>query len=255
MTISKYGRIAVAASLAAVLAMPAVTVAQEEEAEDTGPNFLLVRTVNTRTAGSAEWATLQEELVAARPEDADGNRDVWEVVRGRMDTFHIVSWHDDRAGFDQPGEGGGGPPLGDRQAAWLEAIGQTIASRTETESRLHKDISIPLEEDAEYKMLTLRRITLKTGQGDAFHDWAREELKPALEAGGATGVYFSHVTQGGNVNTCIIAGHFANWAELDGPGGFHHMSEGEIDGLFANWDDMVEDHTVDILSFRADLSY
>jgi hypothetical protein len=255
MTISKYGRIAVAVSFAAVLALPAVAMAQEDEAEDTGPNFILVRTVNTRTSGSAEWATLQEQLVAARPEDADGRRDVWEVVRGRMDTFHIVSWHDDRAGFDQQGEGGGGPPLGDGQAAWLEAIGQTIASRTETESRIHKDISIPLDEDAEPNLLTLRRFTLKTGQGDAFHDWAREELKPALVAGGAKGVYFSHVTQGGDVNMCVVASHFANWAELDGDGAFGHMSEGEIDGLFANWDDMVKDHTVDILSFRDDLSY
>jgi hypothetical protein len=170
-----------------------------------------------------------------------------------MDAFHIVSYHNDRAGFDEQGDGG--PPLGDEQAAWIEAIGQTIASRTETESRIHKDISIPLDEDAEMNMLTLRHITLKTGQGDAFHDWAREELKPALEAGGAKGVYFGHVTQGGDVNTCVIAAHFANWAELDGPGGFSHMSEGERDGLFANWDDMVEEHTVDILSFRGDLSY
>ena len=44
MTISKYGSIAVAASLAAVLAMPTVTVAQEEEAEDTGPNFIMSST-------------------------------------------------------------------------------------------------------------------------------------------------------------------------------------------------------------------
>jgi len=255
MTISKYGRIAVAASFAAVLAVPAVAMAQEDEAEDTGPNFILVRTVNTRTSGTAEWATLQEQLVAAIPEDADDHRDVWEVVRGRMGTFHIVSFHNDRAGFDQQGGGEGGPPLGDEQGAWVEAIGQTIAGRTETESRLHKNISIPLDEDAEMNLLTLRRITLKTGQGDAFHDWALEELKPALEAGGAKGVYFSHVTQGGDVNTCVIAAHFANWAELDGPGGFSHMSEGERDGLFANWDDMVKDHTVDILSFRDDLSY
>jgi hypothetical protein len=235
--------------------MPAVTFAQEEEAEDTGPNFILVRTVNTRTSGSTEWATLQEQLVAAQPEDADGHRDVWEVVRGRMDTFHIVSWHDDRAGFDQQGEGGGDPPLGDGQAAWLEAIGQTIASRTETESRIHKNLSIPLDEDVEPKLLTLRRFTLKPGQDGTFHDWVEDELKPALEAGGANGVYFSHVTQGSDIGTCVVASHFANWAELDGPGAFSHMSDGEIDGLFADFDDMVEGHTVNILSYRADLSY
>ncbi|MGI9221468.1 MAG: hypothetical protein ACR2QS_10605 [Woeseiaceae bacterium] len=254
MSISKYGKTAVVALCMAVLALPAAAVAQDDEEEYTGPNFLLVRTVNTKTSGTEDWVELQKELVAARPDDAEGSRDVWEVVRGRMGTFHIVSYEDDRAGYDGQGDGGE-PPLGDATATWVEAISDTIASRAQTESRIHRDMSIPLDEDAEMSMLVLRRLTLKTGQTGAFHDWVREELKPALEAGGADGVYFSHRTHGGSVNICTIAGHIANWAELDGPGSFDHMSEGEIDGLFANWDDMVEDHQVDILQHHAELSY
>ena len=249
MTISKYGRIAVAASFAAVLALPAVAMAQDEE-EDTGPNFILVRTVNTNGSGTDEWIALQEQFVARATENGNGHRDVWEVVRGRLGSFHIVSAHVDHAGFDEQGGG-----QGEAQADWRAAIQKTVASRTQTESRLHKNLSIPLDDDAEPNLLTLRRITLKSGQSEAFHDWAEEELRPALEAGGAKGVYFSHMAQGGDVDTCVIAGHFANWAELDGPGGFSHMSDGERDGLFANWDDMVNSHSVDILSYRADLSY
>jgi hypothetical protein len=251
MIISKFGKIAVAASFAAVLAMPTV-MAQEAEEEDTGPNYILVRTVNTTNSGTDEWVTLQEQFSARAVENGTGHRDVWEVVRGRLGTFHIVSLHVDRAGFDEQGGGGGAD---EAQADWRAAIQKTVASRAQTESRLHKNLSIPLDEDAEPSLLTLRRFTLKPGQIGAFHDWVEEELKPALEAGGAKGVYFSHVTQGGDVATCVVASHFANWAELDGPGSLSHMSEGERDGLFADFDDMVETHTVNILSYRTELSY
>ena len=66
MTISKYVKIAVAASFAAVLAMPTV-MAQEEE--DTGPNYILVRTVNTMDSGTDEWVTLQEQFAARAVEN------------------------------------------------------------------------------------------------------------------------------------------------------------------------------------------
>jgi hypothetical protein len=249
MKITTCGKIAVIASFAAVLAIPAA-MAQEEESE--GPNYLLVRTVNVKTGASAEWARLQERLVTQATEAGNGHRDVWEVVRGRMDKFHIVSFHDDHSGFDQQGGGG---PQGEGQLAWEKEISETIASRAQTESRLHKDLSIPQDEGVEPNLLTLRSFTLKSGQGEAFHTWVREELRPVLENGGAKGVYFSHGAQGGDVDTCVVGSHFANWAELDADGPFDLLSDEEREALFAPWGDMVEAHSMDVLAYRADLSY
>jgi len=252
MTISKYGRIAVAASFVAVLALPAVAMAQEAE-EDTGPNFIMVRTVNVSTGGNAEWVALQQQLVAAEKEAGNGHRWVYQQVRGSLETYHIVSAHADRAGFDD--EGNGLASLGDAAADWGAAIGKTISSRSLMEARIHKDFNIPRDEEAERNLLVIRQLTLKQDQADAFHTWIGERLQPALIAGGAKGVRFSHLTQGGNVSICTITTEMANWAQFDADGSLSHMSPGERDGLFANWDDMVEKHEVRVAAYRADLSY
>ena len=252
MTISRYGKIAVAASFAAVLALPALAIAQEAE-EDAGPNFILIRTVNVSTGGNAEWVALQQQLVAAEKEAGEGHRWVWQQVRGSLETYNIVSEHDDRAGFDD--QGNGLASLGDAQADWGAAISKTISSRSLRESRIHKNLAIPPDEEAERNLLVIRQITLRQGQNDAFHEWVAERLQPSLIAGGATGVRFSHRTQGGNVQMCTITTEMANWAEFDAEGPFAHMSEGERDGLFAKWDEMVETHEVRVASYRADLSY
>jgi hypothetical protein len=252
MTISKYGRIAVAASFAAVLAMPAIVIAQEAE-EDTGPNFFSVRTVHVNTDGGAEWVALQEQLAAAQKEAGNGHRSVYQEVRGSLDTYHIVSAYADHSGFDGAGDGLGG--LGEAQADWVGAIGKTISSRTQRESRIHKDLVIPRDQEAERNLLVVRQFKIKQGQGDAFHTWLADELRPVLVAGGAQGVRFSHMNQGGDVTICTIASEVANWAEFDADGAFSHLSEGERTGLFAKWGDMVEGHSMIIGQYRANMSY
>ncbi len=252
MTISKYGKIAVAASFAAALVLPAVAMAQEAE-EDTGPNFMLIRTVHVSTGGAAEWVALQEQLVAAQTEAGNGHRWVYEQVRGSLETFHIVSAHVDRSGFDGGGNGLG--PLGDEQAAWAAAISPTISSRTMRESRIHKDLNIPRDEETDRNLLVVRQFTLKQGAADAFHEWIGDHLQPALIAGGTKGVRFSHASQGGNAAICTMTMEAANWAEFDGDGPFSHMSEGERDGMFADWDEMVDSHNMVVAQYRADLSY
>ena len=252
MSIIKNGRFAVVVSFVGALLMPAAAIAQEEAADE-GPNYLLVRTVNVKTGASGEWARLQKQLAAIATEAGDEHRDVWEVVRGRMDKFHIVSFHDDHSGFDEQG-GNGQPPSAD-QMAWVKAISATIASRANTESRIHKSLTIPRDEGVEPSLLTLRSFALKTGQGEAFHTWLREELRPVLEKGGTQGVFFSHMAQGGDVATCVIASHYSNWAALDADTAFDLLSDEEREALFAPFFDMVKNHSMDVLSFRADLSY
>ena len=252
MTISKCGKIAVAASFVAVLAMPAIATAQEAE-EDTGPDFFMVRSVQVRTDGGAEWVALQEQLAAAQREAGESHRGVYQQVRGSLDTYHIVSTHADRASFDE--QDGGLGALGDAQADWVDAIGKTILSRTQTESRIHKNLVIPRDQEAERNLLVVRQFTLKQGQGKAFHSWLADELRPVLVAGGAQGVRFSHLNQGGDVSICTIVTEMANWATFDTDGPLSQLSEGERDGLFANWDDMVKSHEMRVLAYRPDMSY
>jgi hypothetical protein len=247
MILSGCGRTAVASAFVTALLLPLSSMAQEEEAE--GPSYLDIRVVNATAAGSAKWVELQKELADAQ-EEGGAWRDVWQVVRGELDSFHIVSGLENFAALDGQGEGGGGP-----EGEWIAAITPTIDSRSQSIMRMHSDLNIPNPEDYEPNLMTVRYIIIRQGQGDAFHAWLREELQPAIAAGGTTGVYYGHVSQGGNIATCVIASHFANWAELDGPGAFSHMSEEEVDALFADWGSMVARHDVRTLQYRAEMSY
>ena len=244
----KPSRLAIVVAFATALAMPIVGSAQEDEA----PNWLQVRVVNLQANGSAKWVELQKQLVAADRADEDAGRGVWEVIRGELDSFHIVSLHKSRAEFD---EQGGGPALGDAQGAWIAAITPTVASRTQTLSRVHADLSIPAADDATQNLLVLRSNTIAPGQNNAFRDWVRDKLKPALVKGGATDVSVSKVVMGGNVGTWVIASAVENWAEIDEPGPLANLSDEENQALFAGWGDMVTSSEVRVLRFREDLSY
>ena len=145
--------------------------------------------------------------------------------------------------------------LGDAQAAWIAAITPTVASRTQTLSRLHADLSIPAADDATQNLLVLRSNTIASGQNNAFRDWVRDKLRPALVKGGATGVTISKVTMGGNVGTWVIASAAETWAEIDGPGPLANLSDEENRALFAELGDIVTSSEVRVLRFREDLSY
>jgi len=249
---SGFGRLADTVLLLFAMALlPMVASAQDEE--DAAPGWTHVRVVALNTSGSDKWIELQQQLAEVSRADEDAHRDVWQEVRGDLDTYHIVSFPENLAEFDEQGEGG--PAMGDDQEAWLAAIVPTISSRTQTLLRQHANLTIPSEDDAEPNLLVLRYIELAPGRGDDFHEWAENQLRPALVEGGATGIFFGHVAFGGNVDTCVIAVNVKDWAELDGPGAFAHLSEEEVDALFASWGDMVVGHEVRILSYRADLSY
>jgi hypothetical protein len=243
----KQSRLAIVAAFAAALAMPVMGNAQEDE----GPNWLQVRIVNLQANGSAKWVELQKQLVAAE-RDENIHRDVWQVIRGELDTFHIVSQHKNLAEFDEQGEGAA---LGDAQADWVAAITPTIASRTQTLSRIHADLSIPAAEDAKRNLLILRYNTVMPGQGDAYQNWVKSDLRPALVKGGITGVNFSRVAFGANVDTWVSASYLENWTAMDGPGPLAYLSEEEDEALFAAWSDMLESREIRVLRYREDLSY
>ena len=243
----KQVKLAVVTVFTAALVMPIVGSAQEAGP----PKWIQARIVHLQADGSAKWVELQKQLVAAE-RDENARRDVWEVVRGELDTYHIVSFHQDLAGFD---EQGGGAPLGDAQAAWIAAITPTIASRTQTMLRYHLDMSIPFAEDAKRNLMVLRYHTIVPGQGNAFQRWVKEKLKPALVKGGVTGLNYSHVAYGGDTGMWVSASALENWARLDGPGPLAGLSDEENRALFASFGDMVAGTEIRLLRYREDLSY
>ena len=60
---------------------------------------------------------------------------------------------------------------------------------------------------------------------------------------------------GGNPNTWVSATSHPNWAAMDGPNFFSHMSQEEVSALLGKSSDMVVSSEVRILRYHADLSY
>jgi len=139
-------------------------------------------------------------------------------------------------------------------AAWVEVISATTASSTRVILRRHPEFGIPGDDDAELNLLILRYTSVAPGQSGAFHDWVENKLSPALKAGGAKGVTFSHVAFGGSTDRWVVSTRIDSWADLDTPGPLASLSDEDRAALFAEFGDMVWGNEVRMLRFRADLS-
>lgn len=245
MTSKLCGRLAVTASFVVALVMPLTSSAQEGENQP--PARVQIRTVSLNADGVGTWVGLQTQLAEAnRAAEAD-TRLVYEEVRGALDTYHIISFPENLAGFDEQGEA-----PGNVQEDWVASIVPTIRERTETISRQHADLTIPMAEDYERNLLVVSNTRIRGGRGGDYHDWLENKLKPALEAAGITGVYFSHMTHGG-LNICRMAVHVDNWAALDRRF-LADLTPEERAALYDGVGAMVADSDRRILQFRADMS-
>ena len=247
MTTKFCGHLAVTASLVMALAMPLTASAQEEENQ--GPVWMQVRTVSLNADGVQTWVELQTQTAEANRENEAAPRDVWQEVRGSLDTFHIVSFNESLAELDPQGEDGAGGPPGD----WVAAITPTVRERSQTIYRRHRNLTIPTAEGYEPNLLVLNTTRVRNGQAGAYHDWLENKLNPALEAAGVTGVYYSHMTHGAAGNLCISARHVNSWADLD-QRRLAELTGEERAALFEGVSDMVVNSERRILQFRADMS-
>jgi hypothetical protein len=246
MTSKLCGRLAVTASFMVALVMPLTSSAQEGQNQP--PPRVQVRTVSLNADGVDTWVGLQTQLAEANRAAEAPTRLVYEEVRGALDTYHIISFPENLAGFDEQGEA-----PGNVQEDWVASIVPTVRERTETISRQHGDLTIPMAEDYERNLLVVSNTRIRGGRAGDYHDWQENKLKPALEAAGITGVYFSHMTHGGNPSICRMAVHVDNWAALDRRF-LPDLTAEERAALFDGVGDMVAGSDRRILQYRADMS-
>lgn len=246
MTSKFCGRLAVTASFVAALVIPLTSSAQEGENQP--PPRVQIRTVSLVPGGTDTWEGLQKQMAEANRAAEGDTRLVYEEVRGDLDTYHIISFPENLAQFDEQGES----VLGDGMGDWVASIEPTVRERSQTISRQHGNLSIPMAEDYERNLLVVSNTRIRGGRAGDYHDWLENKLKPALESAGITGVYFSHMTHGGS-NICRMSVHAPNWAALDRRF-LPDLSPEERATLFEGVGDMVADGDRRVLQYRADLS-
>ena len=220
--------------------------------QDAAPTYSQVRTVHVKASKVGEFIELQRQFKAALEAAGRDGRGVWQEIRGDQNVFHLVVRADNFAQLDTQFE-----PVMDEDAwsKWTGALADTISSSTRVIMRRYPELSIPADEDAESALLVLRSTLVQPGQGGAFRAWQRDQLVPALKAGGALGRGFSKVVYGGNTDRYISSSRFDNWAVLDTPGPLGKMSDEDRNAMFDALGEMVWESDVRVLRYRDELSH
>lgn len=250
MKIKRSGSLAMVAAISAiaVILMPTQAVIAQDQ-----PGLLQVAEVKVKNGDVGEFVSLQRQYAEAARADGRTGRNVWQVVRGRTNTFHIVEGAGNYASYDEDLD----PPLeGQAWGFWVSQIVDTIESRTVVNLRPYPDLAIAAPEGEAPALAVLRIRTIQPGRNDDYEEWVRDDLLPALEAGGQTGVSYFRVHMGGNPNTWFGVTRHASWAELDPPGPLDGMSNRARSSLLDKAADMsmgVNENLV--IQHRADMSY
>lgn len=219
--------------------------------QDAEPGWINVRVIQVKPDQQGEWEELQKEMSAAMKK-AGSERHIWQVVRGEIDTYHIVTMVDEMGNNDEPSPN----PLGDvRFAAWASRVAQCVGDRRVLVLRRYPDLSIPAKEGTTpgLMLLGVRRTTLGS-RGD-FADLLRDQYVPALKKAKVEGYYVSRVFAGDSPDTWITASYIDKWAEFDTS---HPITEalGQEKGseLFSKTSALLSHRENILLQYREDLS-
>ena len=211
-----------------------------------------VRLVNVKAESLNDWIDLQRRSKEALEKINGPGRSVWQEIRGDNYIFHIVEERENWASFDSTAERG---MEAGELALWGRDLRNSLRARQVITYRSFDDLEIEAPKGSTPKLLALRKITVKPGQAGAYRTWLSEKLVPGLRKAGVTGRSFGQVAVGGNLNQFYIAIRHDSWASMDEPGAFSKLSQEDRDAIFDGFNDMIEESSMILLSYRADLSY
>ncbi len=238
--------------VALLLATASLTVTGPVTAQESESGYITVRTTVVKAGHAPEYAEMLGKLAESRSAVGHNGVNVWQMVRGPVSTFYIVSAHDTMAEAGEPFESG--MNAADWQQ-WLNRVGTLIDHSTLTTLRTHPALSIPAEDDSSPNMMVLRYRNLKPGNNVEYHGWLEEKLVPALIEGGAKGWNVSKVVMGDDPNTWVSARRIDSWEQLDEPGPLAYMSERRRGALFEEASEMTASNRVELIRHRPELSY
>lgn len=219
-------------------------------AQGSPPPLLSVRVVHVKPDKVDEWESLQKEYSAALAKSGE-SRSIWQVARGDLDTYHIVSPLQKFADLDTPPT----PPMeAGAWAQWQMKASQCVADRQFMILRTNADSSIPLKEGRKRNLLLLTMRQHAPGRGPEYGAAQAKEVFPALRKAGVNGFTTAQVVAGGNSRTWVTAEYLDKWSDLDGPGPLAKALGENASKLAAKLGSMVVDVERIVLRFREDLS-
>jgi hypothetical protein len=214
-----------------------------------------VRIIRVKGDRVADFEARLKELGAAMSRQGTGFN-VWQVVFGEQNTYHIVSQLESFASLPQLEAN---PPMEQAQwTSWLERIRGTIDSQVMGIAEVHMDLSMMPQESpaaANPELLILATQSLLPGKRQEFVALLRDQLIPAFRESSILGVVTNEMAFGSGSGDWVFAVPVQSWAELDKPMPLiTSMGQQAAEALLNRIDSMVDRSETIVLQTRPDLS-
>jgi hypothetical protein len=214
-----------------------------------------VRIIRVKGDRVADFEARLKELGAAMSGQGRGFN-VWQVVLGQQNTYHIVSQLESFASLP---EFQNNPPMEQAQwTSWLERISETIDSQVMGVAEVHVDLSMMPQQSqaaADAELLILATQSLLPGKRPEFVALLRDQLIPAFRESSVLGVVTNEMAFGSGSGDWVFAVPVRNWAELDQPMPLiTSMGQQAAEALLSRADSMTDRTETIVLQTRPDLS-
>ena len=221
-------------------------------AQDDEPGWINVRVIEVKPSRVAEWEQLHKQRNEAFKKAGRIVPEIWEVVRGNVDEYHIVTMVPKLGGNDEPQP----DPLGEAGfQQWASRISQCVGDRQVLTLRRLPELSIPEKEGRKRNLAVLSMRTNGPGQRQPYTAYLRDDLIPALKKAKVDGVYVNRVFAGDSVRTWAVVTLVDNWAAFDEPNPLTKaLGQEETRKLTAKGGKLIERIKRILLHYRADLS-
>lgn len=237
----------VASAAFLAIAMSPMVSAQE----NAPPAWLDVVRVQVKAGMGLDFEDRVKELQAARLAAGLPPTEVFQVVRGRPNEYHLVSLVDSLAEANGPGELM--PPA--ENATWIGRITATVDSARFLYATTYPEHSVESPTGgAPPELLLLRTSRVTLGKEAEYEDWIANQYMPAFRQTKPLGHTMARGVFGDDVSTFYHAQPIANWAALDaGDGLLDVLGQRRLEQLLDGLDGVVQSSELVIARIRYDL--
>lgn len=179
----------------------------------TPPPLSNVAVVQIKPDMVGEYEALQKEYTAAWKARGRPARNVWQVVRGNTNEYHIVTPLQKYADLDES------RPVMDEPAwtRWVSRIRKCTDNRRVITQEYQRHLSIPPRPGHTRQLLRLSIQEVDGARLTDYVEYREEVLLPAYKRAGFDGLYVARVRYGADRQTWVVGLAADSWADLDQP--------------------------------------
>ncbi|MDA2927272.1 hypothetical protein MYX78_08580 [Acidobacteria bacterium AH-259-G07] len=251
MKFSWFTRAAVMAVLASLVAVLSPVCLAQSDTPEAAP-LLNVAIVQVNYDMRGEFEALQKEYIAAWKKRGFPARNVWRVVRGHTNEYHIVSPLEKYADLDES------RPVMDEPdwTRWIARVTKCIESRRVLTFEYRSDLSIPIKAGRPFRLAQLSLHEIDGGRNPDYIELREKEILPAYKKAGFDGLYVYRARYGDSRRLWAVVRLADSWADFDKPGPLQRaLGEEGFQALVGKFGQMVERSEWLVLQHLPELSH